>query len=75
MDHENGKKESKIKLLSSYHFKLPSPNITKKSVMVFIHGGGYMSGSVTSKEYGPEFLMTKDIVLVTLAYRLGIFGK
>ncbi|CAH1954891.1 unnamed protein product [Acanthoscelides obtectus] len=47
----------------------------KKPVMVFIHGGGFVSGSSRPDLiYGPEFLMTEDIVLVTINYRLGILG-
>ena len=41
-------------------------------VMVWIHGGAFEHGS--GKNYHPEFLMDKDIVLVTLNYRLGILG-
>lgn len=42
--------------------------------MVFIHGGAYMFGSGNTDLYGPDFLMQKDVVLVTLNYRLGAFG-
>jgi carboxylesterase type B len=45
-----------------------------KPVMVWIHGGGFSTGSSKSDLYGPEFLLTEDIVLVTINYRLGIFG-
>ncbi|XP_063224005.1 juvenile hormone esterase-like isoform X2 [Bacillus rossius redtenbacheri] len=43
-------------------------------VMVFIHGGGFFSGSGASYLYGPQFLMDKDVVLVTFNYRLGALG-
>lgn len=43
-------------------------------VMVWIHGGGFSSGSSSSKKYGPDFLVSEGIVLVTINYRLGIFG-
>lgn len=43
--------------------------------MVYIHGGGFFSGSVLSILAGPEFIMTKDVVLVAIHYRLGVFGK
>ncbi|XP_017783232.1 PREDICTED: venom carboxylesterase-6-like isoform X2 [Nicrophorus vespilloides] len=53
-------------------------NLTPKTklfpVMVFIHYGGYFSGSSHSSLIGPEFFMDKDVVLVTFNYRLGIFG-
>nr|CAH64510.1 putative esterase [Tribolium castaneum] len=45
-----------------------------KPVMVWIHGGGFTSGSGSSEIYGPEFLMTEDIVLVSINYRIGIIG-
>ncbi|KAK3911255.1 Venom carboxylesterase-6 [Frankliniella fusca] len=41
-------------------------------VMVWVHGGGFFSGSGCI--YGPEFLLDKDVVLVTFNYRLGALG-
>lgn len=43
-------------------------------VMVWFHGGGYTSGDSSSRLYGPEYLLDKDVILVTVNYRLGIFG-
>lgn len=43
-------------------------------VMVWIHGGGFSLGSGNSKKYGPDFLVSEGIVVVTINYRLGIFG-
>ncbi|XP_018575290.1 juvenile hormone esterase-like [Anoplophora glabripennis] len=45
-----------------------------KPVMVFIHGGGFLLGSNKPDMYGPEFLLTQDIVLVVPNYRLGALG-
>jgi carboxylesterase type B len=45
-----------------------------KAVMVWIHGGGFITGSGSTEVYGPDFLLTEDVVLVTINYRLGIFG-
>lgn len=42
--------------------------------MVWIHGGGFTSGSNKTELYGPEFLIVQDVVLVTINYRLGILG-
>lgn len=42
--------------------------------MVWIHGGGYISGYGNDRLYGPEFLIKKDVILVTLNYRVGILG-
>jgi carboxylesterase type B len=61
--------------LNVYTQQLPLDTInTLKPVMVWIHGGGFSTGSSKSDLYGPEFLLTEDIVLVTINYRLGIFG-
>ncbi|XP_044729686.1 acetylcholinesterase-like, partial [Chrysoperla carnea] len=42
--------------------------------MVWIHGGKFHQGSSSCELFGPEFLVAKDVVLVTLNYRLGYFG-
>ena len=42
--------------------------------MVWIHGGGWFTGSGGTQMYGPQYLLDKDIILVTINYRLGIFG-
>ncbi|XP_050677738.1 juvenile hormone esterase-like [Leptidea sinapis] len=52
-----------------------SPNVTTEvpyPVMVWIHGGGFISDS--SDEYKPEFILRKDVILVTINYRLGVLG-
>ncbi|XP_076168705.1 juvenile hormone esterase [Ptiloglossa arizonensis] len=46
----------------------------KRSVMVWIHGGAFVHGSGDSRIYGPDYLIRKDIVLVTINYRLGVLG-
>lgn len=44
-------------------------------VMVFIHGGGFSAGSSISSQYGPEYFMdNQDVVLVTFNYRVGVMG-
>lgn len=45
-----------------------------KPVIVFIHGGAFMSGSGNSELYGPEYLVQHDVVLVTINYRLEVLG-
>ena len=40
--------------------------------MVWFHGGGFVSGQASM--YGPEHLMDRDIILVTVSYRLGPLG-
>lgn len=42
--------------------------------MVWIPGGGFTSGHGGMRLYGPKYLMDKDVVLVTINYRIGILG-
>ena len=47
---------------------------TKLPVMVWIHGGGYLQGSGNIPRLNnPEFVK-QDVVLVTINYRLNVFG-
>jgi len=43
-------------------------------VMVWIHGGAYMSGTGNTELYGPEHFMDKDVILVSINYRLSVLG-
>jgi len=43
-------------------------------VMVWIHGGGHQFGSSDFNYYQSNGLVKKDVVLVTINYRLGAFG-
>ncbi|KAH8348144.1 hypothetical protein KR084_004841 [Drosophila pseudotakahashii] len=44
-------------------------------VMVYIHGGGFFGGSAGPGFTGPEYFMDSgEVILVTMAYRLGPFG-
>uniref|UniRef100_A0A182TUY4 Carboxylic ester hydrolase n=1 Tax=Anopheles melas TaxID=34690 RepID=A0A182TUY4_9DIPT len=45
-----------------------------KPVMVWIHGGGYYTGSGNADFFGPDYLLQHGVVLVTLNYRLGPLG-
>jgi len=46
-----------------------------KPVMVWIHGGGFYMGSGNSNMYGPDYMVSEDVVLVTINYRLGALGQ
>jgi para-nitrobenzyl esterase len=46
----------------------------KLPVMFWIHGGGYSGGAASEPRHNGDFLPTKGVVLVTINYRLGIFG-
>jgi para-nitrobenzyl esterase len=43
-----------------------------RPVMFWIHGGGLINGSSTP--YNPELLVKKDVIVVTINYRLGFLG-
>lgn len=47
---------------------------TPQPVMVWIHGGGHQFGSSDFSYYQTNGLVEKDVVLVTINYRLGVFG-
>ena len=60
------------------YLNITVPNSTgsrgRKAVMVWLHGGGFVEGA--GNEYDPRRLATQgDVVVVTLNYRLGIFGN
>ncbi|XP_030749275.1 esterase FE4-like [Sitophilus oryzae] len=59
--------------LNVYTRDLPDKGTKPKPVMFWIHGGSFISGDGGSF-YGPDFLLTQDIVLVTVNYRLGFLG-
>ena len=43
-------------------------------VMAWIHGGGFVTGHSRDSFYGPEFLLDRDVIMVSLQYRLGVLG-
>jgi para-nitrobenzyl esterase len=44
-------------------------------VMVWLHGGGFLGGSGSVPAYAGAGLAKKGVVVVTLNYRLGVFGQ
>jgi len=47
---------------------------SKLPVMFWIHGGGYAGGGSDEPRHNGYFLPLKGVVLVTINYRLGVFG-
>ncbi|XP_032583800.1 uncharacterized protein LOC6572615 [Drosophila mojavensis] len=43
-------------------------------VMVYIYGGAFSIGEATRNLYSPDYFMAKDVVLVTLNYRVDCLG-
>jgi para-nitrobenzyl esterase len=46
----------------------------KLAVLVYIYGGGFMAGDSSEKRYDGAALAARGIVVVTMNYRLGVFG-
>lgn len=47
---------------------------TTLPVMVFLHGGGFGVGGGCPSFYGPQYLVSHNVVVVTLNYRLNVYG-
>jgi len=47
---------------------------SKLPVMLWIHGGGYTAGAGSEPRYTNSELVPRGVVLVTINYRLGVFG-
>ena len=47
---------------------------SKLPVMFWIHGGGFAGGASSEPRHNGDFLPLKGVVLVTINYRLGVFG-
>ncbi len=52
----------------------PSPDGAKRPVMVWIHGGAFVIGAGSQAIYDGSRLAARDAVVVTINYRLGVFG-
>ncbi|KAJ1529202.1 hypothetical protein ONE63_006006 [Megalurothrips usitatus] len=52
--------------------ELPAAEL--RPVAVFIHGGGFIAGNGDASLYGADYLVELGVVVVTLNYRLGVFG-
>ncbi len=49
-------------------------NRERLPVLVYFYGGGFVSGDGSEPRYDGESMAAKGIVVVTLSYRLGVFG-
>lgn len=63
-----------------FFFAVPKNTSTKRNsslpVMVYIHEGGFFSGSIHTLIRGPQYFMdTQQVILVLMTYRLGVLGK
>jgi para-nitrobenzyl esterase len=46
----------------------------KLPVLVWIHGGGFTSGGATVPVYDGQAMAAKGVIVVTINYRLGVYG-
>ncbi|KAK5641626.1 hypothetical protein RI129_010173 [Pyrocoelia pectoralis] len=61
--------------LSVYTTQLPTPDHNpKRPVLFFIHPGGFYCMTSASYWTGPQYFADRDVVLVTINYRLGSLG-
>jgi para-nitrobenzyl esterase len=54
--------------------KAPGKTDKKRPVALWIHGGGYREGWGSEPEFDGQEWGNKDVVLVSINYRLGVFG-
>ncbi|KFB51092.1 AGAP006726-PA-like protein [Anopheles sinensis] len=65
------------KLEDCLYLNVFSPELEPKTplpVMVWVHGGGFYTGSGDSALYDPEYLVQEGAVVVSVNYRLGPLG-
>lgn len=54
--------------------RTPASDSVRRPVMVFVHGGGFVTGSTQAALYDGRAFARDGVVLVTLNYRVGIPG-
>jgi len=52
----------------------PAKNSAPLPVMVWIYGGGFQDGGTSENRQDGEFLAHRGVIVVSMNYRLGIFG-
>lgn len=56
-------------------YRPAQPKQQPLNVIVYIHGGGFHAGGNSPEIYGPDFFMeSREVILVTIAHRLNVFG-
>ena len=52
----------------------PNNSETNLPILMFIHGGSLTSGSSAYEDYNGEEMAKKGVIMITISYRLGVFG-
>ncbi|KAI4459590.1 carboxylesterase [Holotrichia oblita] len=60
--------------INVYTPRLPNTSNSLLPVMVWIYGGGFIGGNSSYALYGPDQLVSEEVIIVNFNYRLGIFG-
>jgi para-nitrobenzyl esterase len=72
--HDSGASEDCLNL----NVWAPSSAATNHShglpVMVWVYGGGYVTGGTSERRQDGQFLARRNVIVVSMNYRLGIFG-
>lgn len=42
--------------------------------MFWVHGGSFHKGDGGYEYYGPDYFLKENVIVVTINYRLGVFG-
>ena len=63
-----------FKFVKHLFFRSAKDSANNRSVMVWIHGGTFISGTSFERGFDASIIALHDIVVVTLNYRLGAFG-
>ncbi|KAJ8723603.1 hypothetical protein PYW07_007583 [Mythimna separata] len=83
MNQTQMKNQDEACIYANIHVPLePRPGVTRRlagatallPILVFIHGGGFAFGSGDSDLHGPEYLVSKKVIVITFNYRLNVFG-
>jgi para-nitrobenzyl esterase len=75
-NHGNGKPMEVYDNEDCLHLSVwtPAADNKKRPIMVFIPGGAFLVGNGSSDAYTGQYLAKRDVVVVTLNYRVGLLG-
>ncbi|KAK9730548.1 Carboxylesterase family [Popillia japonica] len=60
--------------INIYTPKLPNTVQIALPVMIWVYGGAFLQGNSSYQLYGPDKVVSENVIFVSFNYRLGIFG-